>query len=420
MSRTIMKVSGSIYIMTVLLMGSHLIAAPFNLEDEGEDFVKDLLKAIPERADGLSSSKARKAIFKELQERKVFHANGDVRRKLEDREEVFSEKAIETVVEELTKVAREDKYAHFLLGKMQEKRLDDAEKVIVMREMAHHIEELKAVIKLEELKKLAVRKKPLTELITVYLDVTNRQKKTAQSLDELGLPEQLKVSQDGKPWVYYGQPGANFLIHKKKVIFIEPTPDENGKVLAVDVSKKTHLVTVDDVKKATLNYNKAQELEAKKVQELEAKKAEKAEKAKQSSKAHSEEKAIAAKAKEEQQRKLQADKKKQFTLAATKQLKGIEERLKTFKDRGPLPLTMSELKLPKDLLKANSADTKASQDWVYLEGKLNVKSNNQHRLLVIHPYDLGDGQYISLLSDGSIAFIKASQMEEIKSALAEL
>lgn len=404
-----MKLSGHILSLVVFLVGGHLLAVPFNLEDEGEDFVKDLLKAIPEKANGLSSLKARKAIFKELQDRKVFYANGDIRYKLEDGDEVFSQIAIETVSGELVKVAGEDKYAHFLLNKIKEKRLDDAERVILMREIAYQTKELKASIKLEEIKKLSARKKPLVELMSFYLDFTNRQKKPAQTLDELGLPEHLKASQDGKPWMYYGEPGADFFIQKKKLIFIEPTPDENGKVFAVDVFKKTHLLTVDVVQRAIVHYNKVQEQKAKKAQET-----------KQTSKADPDKKVIAPESQKEIQRQLENQQKTQFILAATKQLKGVNEKLKVFRNRGPLPLTISELKLPKDLQKAKSADGKSSQDWIYLEGKLNVKSNGYQRLLVVYPFDLGGGEYISLLSDGSTALIKAPQLQEIKAALAKL
>lgn len=394
-----MKSSIPYILITLVLSTGVLFGAPANFEDEGEDFVRDLLRAVPEKANGLSSSKARKALFEELKLRRTFVMNSEVRKRIEAREDVYSDTAISTVVEGLAEVAGDDGYARFLLEKIKEKRLDEGEQVIVMREMSYQTEELTALIKLAELKKQAARKKPLKELAAFYNDFTGRQKRTASSLDELGLPDSLKVFSDGKPWLFYGRPGDKLTIKKKKVLFIEPTKDSEGMVFFVDNRKEAYLVPMNEVEAAVQAYVK--DLENK------AKKAEAAKKP--------DPKVIAAqKAAEEKERKEKAER---YQASVRGQLKKIGAEVIAIQEKGELPTEFGKLNLGKELQQVKSADGKDLSDWIYLEGKLNVKAGEKKRLLLISPYRVDENRYLALLDDGSTALIKESQMEQIRGAL---
>lgn len=388
-------------VILIFLTGS-LLAAPANFEEEGEDFIRDLLKAVPEKAKGLSSSKARRAIFYEMQLRNIFKTNATITQRLDNRDDVYSESAINIMVKELEKVARDDKYAKFLLTKIREKRLDEGEQIITMREMAHHTSELQALIKLEELKALAARKEALKKLVTFYQDFTGRQKKTAETITDLGLPDELKFSPDGKVWEYYGGPRDSFMVTKRKVLFIEPTPDAQGKVLAVDIKKDPFLVPMNTLEAAKVAYTKALEASAK---EAEAKKM-------------PDPKIVAAqKAAEEKAAKEKAE---AYKKSIRENLLQIGAKVKTLKGQGMLPTEFKGLKLKDALQTVKSADGKNSSAWIYLEGRLNVKAGEKKRLLVISPYSVGDDRYLVLLDDGSTAMIQNDQMTQIQSALSAL
>lgn len=195
------------------------------LQDEMEDYAKDVLRVCPELAGDKRTREAREALVTEARNNRLLELSEDQAKLLKRRKDVVNKAEFETLLEEFKSLAGEDKEAQFLLKYAEDPRIKPAGRLLAFRMMGAKKQSLVE-------KRAQQRSKRIHKVANLYKNYVDSKGKAPGSLEELGLPDDCRsfsnpLTQQDMDWIYLGAGGRTFKLGNAKVVIVEPV-DVNG------------------------------------------------------------------------------------------------------------------------------------------------------------------------------------------------
>lgn len=230
------------------------------LEREMEDYARDFYRAYPDAAGDVKPRQAAANLLKKLKVNKILDLTRDQEKQLRKKEDVVSETAYTTAIENLKGLGSKEPNIMFLLKYADREDLKPVEKLLIYRlnEIYYHPAAEKSI---------AARKKVMSDILKKYKDYNAEERKAPASLADLDLPEGLKqflnpITGEKMDWIYIGHRKRRITAHDSHIVLAEPVGSgqfrlcglDNGKVgtykeNSISKSLEKILTTPDPIKK---------------------------------------------------------------------------------------------------------------------------------------------------------------------------
>lgn len=228
--------------MLLMLCATLLICAPPSfaarqnaLEKEMEDYARDFYRKHPKAAGDKKIRDAREDLYKKAKAEQVLELTKKQEKKLRKREDLVTDGAYKTALNQLKSLNSKDPDVTFLIEYSEKEKIKPAEKLLAHRLTLN-------TYKKAEAKAIEDRSKRMYAVMAKYTEYKSANGKAAGSLADLNLPEDCKQFVDPatgnkSDWIYIGHLGARLKSSDSFIVLAEPLPLGDSRVCGLDSGK---------------------------------------------------------------------------------------------------------------------------------------------------------------------------------------
>jgi len=354
------------------------------MERAAEKYIKMVLKEFPEKAEGLSSTKARKKMYEEMAKSKILTLDGATQVKLKDRDEVVTDPQMQTMIKNLE--GDDSKETKFLLTLAANERIKGEAKLLIFRLMGQIDVARKKQAK-EDLKQAEEdKKKAMADIFEHYQTRVKELGRMPADAEELALPESL-AKIDGKDWIYFGT-RLKLGVGKARVLLFDPNASPAGGTVAL--TDKGSIVNLKH-EEMMAHWNKVKDKPAPKPN-------------------------VAPKPTPENQPAPVVD--AEYDKKVKEQFTAVFKKVVDKRNVTQIwPVSLEEAGVEEKSLTQDSPDGTEKKPWIYVASKAKLAVSKTQFIILAAPYPSGGNQHYVALSDGKVVTMSGAEFKKVEAAL---